>query len=179
MASPTGKLQRNFGAYAMMEGANVVLVPALALWFGWPRSGSEIWAMAISIFAVSGLLVVGTLFWHGIDLRLKGKGGSAAGRAVKFADAAQRPMAIATAASVVGAVAAFAINGPSNAAIAAALLSLLAVLEYVNYYHRQLQVFDNAADMRRLLSTRQLKRAHLARELAAYRKTLKASAATR
>lgn len=169
MASPTPSLKRNFGTYAALEAANVMLVPALALWFGWPRSPSEIVAIAVSIVAVSGLLVVGAVFWRAIDLRLKGKDGGAVTRAVKFAAVAQRPMALATAGSAVTAVAALVINGASGAAIAAAAMSFLALLEYVNYYHWQLQVFDNAADLRRMVSTRQLKRARLSRALAAYR----------
>jgi ferric-dicitrate binding protein FerR (iron transport regulator) len=62
-----------------------------------------------------------------------------------------------------------AINGWSKGAIAAAGLSVLALLEYVNYYHRQLQVIDNKADFQRLLSTGRFKRARLARALATYR----------
>jgi len=170
VASPTPRLKRNFRAYAAMEGANVILVPGLALWLGWPRSATETAAITLSIVAAAGLLVVGTLFWRALDRRLKGRDNGSFERAMKFADAAQRPMAMFTGASVVGAIAAFASHGASRAAIAAGLLSFLALLEYVNYYHRQLQVFDNAADLRRLLATGRFKRARLARGLAAYRK---------
>jgi hypothetical protein len=38
------------------------------------------------------------------------------------------------------------------AVIAAGLLTLLAALEYMNYYHRQLQHFDNMADFKRLIT---------------------------
>lgn len=44
-------------------------------------------------------------------------------------------------------------------------LAVLAGLEYVNYYHVQLQHFDNAADIKRLLSGRGFRPAHLARAL--------------
>jgi hypothetical protein len=152
-----------------MEGANVVFVPGLALWFGWPRSPTEIAAMVISIFAAAGLLIVGTVFWRAVDRRLKSKDHGAIGGAVQFAAAAQRPMALFTGASIIAALIALSRDGASSAVIAAGALSLLAVLEYVNYYHLQLQVFDNAADMRRLLSTGRLKRSHLARDRAARR----------
>jgi hypothetical protein len=49
------------------------------------------------------------------------------------------------------------------------VLTVLAMLEYINYYHRQLQHFDNAADLKRLLSGKGFKRSHMARELAAFR----------
>jgi hypothetical protein len=98
-------LKRNFGSYAAMEGANVFFVPGFALWLGWPRSPSEIAAMVVSIIAVSGLLVVGTLFWRGLDRRLKTGDRAALDQSVKFADRAQMPMAVATGAAIVGAAA--------------------------------------------------------------------------
>ena len=53
---------------------------------------------------------------------------------------------------------------------AATFAASLAVLEYINYYHRQLQHFDNASDFRRLLQGKGLRRSQLARDLKAYRK---------
>jgi hypothetical protein len=44
-------------------------------------------------------------------------------------------------------------------------LLLLAVLEYINYYHVQLQHFDHAPDWQRLVSGRGFRRSHLAREI--------------
>jgi hypothetical protein len=60
-------------------------------------------------------------------------------------------------------------HGWSRSVIAGAGLWLLAALEYVNYYHRQLQYFDNMADLKHLLTGRGLKPAHMARDLAAWR----------
>jgi hypothetical protein len=60
--------------------------------------------------------------------------------------------------------------GWTTPVIAAAVLILLAALEYVNYYHRQLQHFDCWSDFKRLISTRQLRPSHMARDLAAHRK---------
>jgi hypothetical protein len=45
------------------------------------------------------------------------------------------------------------------------VLLLLAVLEYINYYHVQLQHFDHAPDWKRLISGRGFRRSHLAREI--------------
>jgi hypothetical protein len=57
--------------------------------------------------------------------------------------------------------------GPQLSAqfLAPAVLLLLAVLEYVNYYHVQLQHFDHDADWRRLMSGRGFRPSHLAREI--------------
>ena len=164
-----GKLKRDFGAYAKMEAANIFLVPGLALWFGWPRLVAEIIAIGLAVAACAGLLLVGTIFWRAIDQRLKGGDTPAFDRAMAFADSAERPMAIVTVAASVAVAVAFVRHGATSAIIAAASLTLLAVLEYVNYYHRQLQVIDNLADFKRLFATRTFKRAHMARELAAYR----------
>lgn len=162
-------MKRNFAAYAQMEAANVVLVPGLALWLGWPRTMFEVIAMFVSVIAVAGLLVVGAVFWRAIDRRLKLRDRQTFASAMAIADVAQRPMAIAVFGSGIAVVVAFVAEGATRSVIAAATLSLLAALEFVNYYHRQLQIFDNPADFKRLLATWQFKRAHLARELAAFR----------
>ncbi|MFN9877812.1 MAG: hypothetical protein ACK557_04995, partial [Planctomycetota bacterium] len=49
--------------------------------------------------------------------------------------------------------------------VAPAILLLLAVLEYINHYHFQLQHFDHAPDWQRLVSGRGFRRSHLAREI--------------
>ena len=54
--------------------------------------------------------------------------------------------------------------------IAATVLAVLAALEYVNYYHRQLQHFDNLTDFRRMLAGKGFRQSWLARDLAALRK---------
>jgi hypothetical protein len=54
---------------------------------------------------------------------------------------------------------------------AAAVLNLLAVLEYANYYHRQIQHFDRWSDFKRLVTTRRLRRSHMSRALEAHRKS--------
>lgn len=53
--------------------------------------------------------------------------------------------------------------------IAAAAMTTLAVLEYVNYYRVQLQYFDHGPDFAALLKRRTLKRAHMARDIADWR----------
>ena len=55
--------------------------------------------------------------------------------------------------------------------IAATVCGLLAALEYINYYHRQLQHFDNAADFKRLMSGRGFRRSQMAADLERFRST--------
>ncbi len=163
------KPPRNLTAYWQMEAANVLFVPGLALVFGWPRTAIGAVALALAIVATAGFLVVGTLYWRGLDRRLKGLGRESLERALAFADRVERPLLVATAAAVAATVADVAIDGFTATAIAAVVLTLLAVLEYVNYYRWQLQYFDNAADLKRLFTTGRLRRAHLARDLADFR----------
>lgn len=49
------------------------------------------------------------------------------------------------------------------------IASLLALAEYVNYYHRQLQHFDNWPDFHRLITGRGFRPAKMALDLAAWR----------
>ena len=170
MATGTGrKPPRNLAAYWQMEAANVLFVPGLALALGWPRSAIGSLALGLAIVATAGFLVVGALYWRGVDRRLKRLGTGAVDRALAFADRAERPLLAATVGALVATCAAAAFDGWARSSIAAALLTLLAVLEYVNYYRWQLQNFDNFADLKRLFATRRLRRAHLARDLAGFR----------
>jgi hypothetical protein len=50
-------------------------------------------------------------------------------------------------------------------------LTLMAIAEYVNYYHFQLQHFDNFPDFQRLLSGKGFRRSHLSRRLASWNST--------
>ena len=160
---------RNFESYWKMEAANVVFVPAFALWLGFPRNTLDAVAIGLAIVATSGFLVVGTAFWRGIDRRLRFADREAARRALELADRAEKPLLAVGAAAIAATLTALIVNGWTAAAIAAAGLTLLAALEYVNYYHRQLQHFDNRADLKRLLSGRGGKPSHMARDLAAWR----------
>ena len=163
------KRLRNFRNYATMEALNVVLVPAIALYLGWPSSAAEAVAMVLAILPTSGLLLVGTVYWNAVDRRLKGDRRPLE-RACAMAHRAERPLLALIVAAAIATVAAFAMRGWSATVIAALVLTLLAVLEYVNYYKVQLQHFDNLADLRRLFTGR-FRRSHFARDLAAYRRT--------
>ena len=170
MSLGKGRLKRNFAAYAQMEAFNVVMVPALAIWIGWPRTLVEGLALAATLVAVAGLLVVGTIYWRAVDRRLKLRDRAGFRRAMRFADQAERPMITATALAVIMTIVVLASAGPSRSAMVTAVMCLLAVLEYVNYYHFQLQIFDNLPDFRRFVATGRLKKSHMARDLTAFRR---------
>jgi hypothetical protein len=52
--------------------------------------------------------------------------------------------------------------------ICASVAASVAILEYVNYYHRQLQHFDNVADFKRLITGKGFRPSQMARDLRMY-----------
>ncbi len=152
-----------------MEATNVLFVPGFAFWLGQPRQPIEIVAFALAAIAAGGLLIVGALYWRAVDRQLRLRDRQAMKGALRFADLAQWPAVFATFAAGIAFVAALAVHGWSSGVIAAGVLTLLAALEYVNYYHRQLQHFDNSSDFKRLVSGGGLRKSHMARDLAVFR----------
>jgi hypothetical protein len=168
---PARATPRNLEAYWKMEAANVLVVPAIALALGFPRDVVEAIALGLAIVATAGFLVVGAAFWRGIDRRVRFADRVSGEQALDLAERVERPLLMATGAAVAATLTALSLNGWTASVIAAALLTLLAALEYVNYYHRQLQHFDNLADLKRLFSGRGFRPSHMARSLDARRKT--------
>ena len=49
--------------------------------------------------------------------------------------------------------------------IAISVMAVLAALEYINYYHRQLNYFDNKADLKRVFSGKGFRTSQMRRDL--------------
>jgi hypothetical protein len=163
------KLVSRLSGYWKMEAANVIGVPLLA-WVTLRASDSAVTAwVASAMVACSGLLVIGAAAWRMELAQLQGERALAA-KLLRWLGPS-RPLGIALA--VLGAVAGVAewlrAGGFTGPAIAAAVLGLLAVLEYVNYYEVQLQHFDHAADFKRLITGKGFRKAHLARAVENWR----------
>jgi hypothetical protein len=163
------KSLRNFRSYAAMEALNIVLVPGAALLLAPPGNWAEILAMGLAMAACAGFLLVGAAYWAGLDQRLTSSNRSVLTKALALADRLEIPLLLITGAALP--MLAFAIykGGWSWSVTGAAMLTLLAALEYVNYYHRQLQHFDRSSDFKRLMTGGGFRRSHMARDLAAYR----------
>jgi hypothetical protein len=160
---------RDFRSYGMLEGFNAVLLPAAAIYFGWPPdlAGGTVLALAILGLVIG--LVVGTFYWLAVVSQIK-RNTRPMHAAMKLASAAQWPMVFIVAAAGIGVGALISSRGWSLSIGVAAVVTLIAALEYVNYYHVQLQHFDNANDWRRLRSGKGFRRSHMARALAGWRR---------
>ena len=152
-----------------MEAANVLLVPLFAGLMVVAAKDRPDAAMWLGAAACSWLLLVGTAAWLLVLAGMDGKA-QRAERLVAFCARAEGPalalLLVATAASAQAAIT----GGWPPRTIAAAGLTLLGWLEYVNYYHWQLQNFDSAIDLKRLAAGRGLRRAHMGRAVKAWRR---------
>lgn len=158
------KVARRLSAYWKMEAGNVLLLPAFMLVMARGNLG---WATALACIPMLLLLAIGAAYWRAKFKQLT-EPGFQIERTLRVIGKLQ-PVALAlTLLSIIPAVGVwaapqFAIGRGDQ--IAASFASLLAVLEYVNYYHRQLQHFDNLADFRRLGSGTGFRRSQMARDL--------------
>ena len=154
---------RRLAWYWQAEAANVVLVPALMVWLSKGQLGLP---AVLAILPMCALLVAGTTYLRGKYRQLTA--GVPLDRALAWLAAAQMPLLAGTLVAL--ATLAWAWLDPALTrglaerwVITAA--AILAALEYVNYYHRQLQHFDNASDLRRLMTGRGFRPSQLRRDL--------------
>lgn len=128
--------------------------------------------LAIAILGLSIGLVVGTRYWLAVAARLE-RNPLPTVKALPIAVAAQYPILLFVITTTGGVVTLIRTSGWLLSNGVAAIVTVFAALEYVNYYPVQLQHFDNSRDWRRLLSGRGFRRAHLARDLARWRRRLR------
>lgn len=161
-------LRKHLASYWKMEGGNVLAVPLFVWFLVWQAGDAPDLAAMLSAAACSFLLVVGTAAWRMALARLDGDM-ALAQQLVAFCARAELPSLLLLAAATVATGMALAAHGWPPRTIAAVGLTLLAWLEYVNYYHWQLQNFDSMIDFKRLMAGRGLRRAHMGRAVRAWR----------
>ncbi len=166
-----GREAKRLAWYWQVEVANAVLVPAFVLFVTRVYGEGVGWPTLVTLLPVIGLLVIGGLYWRGKLHELRGNRGFL-DRVLAMADRAQRPLLVLTALALALGIGGFIIPQPGSDTanrLASLGASLLALAEYVNYYHRQLQHFDNWPDFRRLITGKGLRPAKMAQDLAAWR----------
>ncbi|MEM6856429.1 MAG: hypothetical protein AAF559_01035 [Pseudomonadota bacterium] len=122
--------------------------------------------LALACVPMCGLLILGGLYWRAKLHQLEGRSGTLEAF-LPLAHKWRLPLLATTALACVLAVGVWftdlAVSTGERWAITIA--AILAALEYVNYYHRQLQHFDNRADFNRLITGRGFQRSWMARDL--------------
>jgi hypothetical protein len=167
MESRLERLRRRLSSYWKLEVANAALIPATILFVLYQTDEAVGLGLAIACVPMCGLLLVGGLYWRGKLQQLEGQG-QALEQALRLAAGARLPLLATTFLALVLAVGVWFAPGLAASAgerWAITGAAVLAALEYVNYYHRQLQHFDNAPDFRRLVTGRGFQRAWMARDL--------------
>jgi hypothetical protein len=149
---------RRVRSLAILELVNIPL--QAVIWFGLIHLPvTPVNATGFALFAL--LLLEGAGYWLAKGRRIA-TGGPLPGLAAFRL--AHRLNPVVLAAGLVVTTWGVAVN-PAAATIPGLVFAVFAVLEHINYFHRQL-MYDNATDLR-YLATHGLRRAHLARDLAA------------
>nr|WP_070960390.1 hypothetical protein [Hyphomonas sp. Mor2] len=163
------KLKRRLSGYWKMEAANVLLVPGVLIMLtGWTPS----WVLLVSFVPMMLLLVIGAYYWRAKLKQMEDRA-YPFGPTMRVISLAQWPSLLLT--LLGGAIVIYGWLTPGSFTGAwdkggATFSAVLAGLEYINYYHRQLQHFDHGPDFKRLLAGKGLRPSQMARDLEAYRR---------
>ncbi|MEM6494407.1 MAG: hypothetical protein AAF650_08510 [Pseudomonadota bacterium] len=159
-------LRRRLTSYWKLEVGNAALIPAIMVFLCWQNAQPVGLGLALACVPMCCLLVLGGLYWRAKLHQLEGRSDTLA-RALLLARKWRLALLGTTLLACVLAVASWftdlaASEGERWAITAAAIL---AALEYVNYYHRQLQHFDNWPDFLRLITGRGFRVSQMAHDL--------------
>ncbi|MCK0129504.1 hypothetical protein [Erythrobacter sp. F6033] len=149
--------------YWKMEGANIAIVPIAMVLFAGGQVGPT---SLIALVPMMALLAIGTLYWRA-KLHQIERGISPDDMVSKLAQL-DMPMAAGSIIAVLAAAGAWTVPGWAVGTAdkwVATSAAILTVLEYINYYHRQLQHFDHLPDWKRLLSGRGFRKSQLRRDI--------------
>jgi len=164
------KLKRRLSGYWKMEAGNVLLMPIILLMLAqWNPS----WISLVSFVPMMFLLIIGAYYWRAKLSQLEDRA-YPFDRAMRLISVCQVPAAflcvVAAGAVVFGWLTSGQFTSGWDQGVAT-FSAVLAGLEYVNYYHRQLQHFDHGPDFKRLLAGKGLRPSQMARDLKTHRRT--------
>ncbi|WP_298304711.1 hypothetical protein [uncultured Erythrobacter sp.] len=164
-------LRKRLSSYWKMEVGNALLLPAFMVFACSSLDQPMSWWLAFACLPMCGLLVLGGLYWRAKLHQLGGQSETLKSF-LPMADKWQVPLAALSALAVAVAAGAWLLDlGASTGdTVCITVAAVLAGLEYINYYHRQLQHFDHPADFKRLMSGRGFARAQMAVDLAKFRR---------
>lgn len=163
-------IEKRLSAYWKMEAANVLLVPGAAVFLALTAGWSLGLASLAAFVPVCLLLVIGAQYWRSKLLQLQS--GDALPHGIGRLARLQIPSLVLTGLAVFLAITVWVKPGLAQSAAdrwITTFAAVLAALEYVNYYHRQLQHFDHLPDLKRLVSGRGFRRSQMAVDIARWR----------
>lgn len=161
--SKTAALEKRLDSYWKLEGINIFLVPVCTAIIA---SGKIGWLTGLTFIPVCLLLAIGTYYWWA-KLQFLQRREALQPRVVRLAKWDWPSLLLTIGAGLIAAAGWLRPDLSVGLAdrIAATTMAVLAALEYVNYYHRQLQHFDHAADWRRLTQGKGFRKSQLRRDL--------------
>jgi hypothetical protein len=161
------KLIKRLDPYWKLEAFNAVAIPLAMVFLS---KGSMGWISILAILPMVLLLIVGAVYWRAKVIQLQKTQYDLSAILAKIA-AVRLPILILTGFGSLAAIAGWLLPGIAISladTICSSVAASLAILEYVNYYHRQLQHFDNVADFKRLITGKGFRPSQMARDLRMY-----------
>ena len=163
-------IEKRLGSYWKMEAANVLLLPLGTLYL----ASALDWQLGLASIAAfvpcCALLAIGAQYWRAKLIQLRE--GGAFPQTIGLLAALEWPTLALTVAGLGVVIACWLVPGlaASRADLwTGTIVGILAALEYVNYYHRQVQHFDHASDFKRLLGGGGFRRSQMAVDIARWR----------
>ncbi len=169
MEGPKQRLRNRLSSYWKMEVGNALLLPAAMIGLCLYYEQAIGFGLLLALVPMCGLLVLGGLYWRAKLYQFDGDT-ETLDRVLGLARKWRLPLLATTRLACVLAVGAWftELAGSTGERWSITIAAVLAALEYVNYYHRQLQNFDHWPDFQRLITTRKLPVSWMARDLERY-----------
>lgn len=171
-SSAKDKLRKRLGSYWKLELANIVFVPAIMIWLSLSLDYSLSWRSFFAMVPMCGLLCVGGLYWRAKYLSLD-QGTLPLDRVLPGISRLKYPLLITSIIALGLTILAWikpSHSGSLGDRWTMTVAAGLAGLEYINYYHRQLQHFDHIADLKRLLDGKGFRRSQMAKDLMTWKR---------
>jgi hypothetical protein len=165
------KLKSRLNTYWQMEAFNAVIAIPIAILISISNRSPVGTIGLLSLSPAIMLLIVGALYWRGKYRQLLGETKSLH-RALDFADSMEWPSRIGCFIVTVLCIVVWAFPSVSAGLgdrIMTTIGAALAVVEHVNYYHRQLQHFDHLPDLKRLFTGKGFRPAQMSVDLQKWR----------
>ena len=161
------RLIKRLGPYWQMEAAAALLIPGTMLLLSEGRLGPASWFAMVPMVI---MLIIGAAYWRGKYRQLIERGYDIKPLLRKIARWKAAVLALSifaiTTAILIWLFPHYSVGFADR--VCATIAASLALLEYVNYFHRQLQHFDNMTDFKRLLAGKGFRRSQMAVDLAAF-----------